>query len=65
MSLTPIPLTVDGTGPDGAIPVSLHGEEIVSADDISIRPIGGLGPTNLQEFLEELWSIVDAIPTGG
>lgn len=65
MAGTPIPLTTDGTGPAGAIPISLHGESIVSANDISITPIGGLGPTNLQEFLEELWTIVDAIPTGG
>lgn len=63
MAGTPIPHTTDGSGPAGTTPISLHGEAIVSADDISIRPIGGLGPANLQEFLEELWVIVDGLTT--
>lgn len=48
MASTPIPLTTDGTGPEGAIPISLYG-----ADSGTSTPVTGadipLGPDPGQE----------------
>lgn len=43
MALTPIPLTTDGTGPAGAIPVSISGPTGVVAPAVQALIAAGFG----------------------
>lgn len=54
---TPIPLTTDGSGPDGAIPVSINGPagDVPAFEDLTGAVVGVTG-TDLQAILEGIAS---------
>ena len=62
MANTPIPLTTDGSGPDGAIPVSISGPvgTFVTFSGI-IGSIPGVTGADLQEILEDLAARLSAL----
>lgn len=49
----PIPLTTDGSGPDGAIPVELHG---VDSGSVTIADVEGL-----QAVINDLTARIEAL----
>lgn len=64
MAGTPIPLTTDGTGPDGAIPVTISGPagEVPAFSGIA-GEVSGVAGTDLQAILEDIASRLAAVET--
>lgn len=59
---TPIPLTTDGSGPDGAIPVTISGMAgtVPSFSEIEGSVAGATG-TDLQAILEDLVTRIEEL----
>lgn len=62
MPLTPIPLTTDGTGPEGAIPVTISGPAGAVPDFSGIAgAVAGATGTDLQAILEDIVARIEAL----
>lgn len=61
MALNPIPLTTDGSGPEGAIPVTISGVEpdLQSFSDFAGSVTGASG-SDLQAILEDIVNRLEA-----
>lgn len=61
MAGSPIPLTTDGTGPEGSIPVTVHGPagDAPAFSDIA-GAIPGASGADLQAILEDIVSRLEA-----
>lgn len=64
MAGTPIPLTTDGTGPEGAIPVTIAGPagEVPAFSGIA-GAVTGVAGTDLQAILEDIASRLAVVET--
>lgn len=62
MASTPIPLTTDGTGPEGAIPVTISGPtgEVPAFSGIA-GAVSGVAGTDLQAILEDIATRLAAV----
>ena len=62
MASTPIPLTTDGTGPAGAIPVTINGPagEVPAFSGIA-GAVSGVAGTDLQAILEDIATRLAAV----
>lgn len=64
MAGTPIPLTTDGTGPDGAIPVTISGPagDVPGFSDLT-GAVAGASGADLQAILEDIVNRLAAVET--
>lgn len=64
MAGTPIPLTTDGTGPAGAIPVTIAGLESSTPEFSDLQgSVAGVTGSDLQAILNSLASRIAAVET--
>lgn len=64
MARTPVPLTTDGSGPKGAVPVTVAGPagEVPAFSGIA-GAVSGVAGTDLQAILEDIASRLAAVET--